>query len=364
MRTFFATIVVLFIGLMDGGAIAQQPAIGGPSPSPAGAKAYFVDLKDGAIIGPNVTVHFGLHGMGVAPAGTIKANTGHHHLLIDTELPPLDQPIPSDENHLHFGAGQTEVELNLPPGPHTLQLLVGDANHIPHSPPVMSELVHVTVSEAPPAPAAPTSSQSSGPHPSPVGAKVYFIDPRDGAKVPATFTVRFGLVGMGVAPAGVERANTGHHHLIIDAPLPPLDEPIPNDADHLHFGAGQTEAAITLAPGRHTLQLLLGDLNHVPHQPPVYSAPITVYAGVEIHRNAPPAPRPAVSRPVSRVAEPWRAPPPAVSPRADHACSNGFVRAANGGCEAVRDVYSNCQIGLHPVPAPTTLGYRCVLNGY
>jgi hypothetical protein len=74
--------------------------------------------------------------MGVAPAGTKRPNSGRHHLLIDTDLPPLDQPIPNDENHLHFGGGQTEVELSLPPEPHTLQLLLGDADHIPHSPPI------------------------------------------------------------------------------------------------------------------------------------------------------------------------------------------------------------------------------------
>ena len=90
--------------------------------------------------------------------------------------------------------------------------------------------------------------------------------------------IRFGLIGMGIAPAGVDKANTGHHHLIVDAALPPLGEPIPTDFNHLHFGAGQTEAQITLTPGRHTLQLLLGDASHVPHDPPVFSKQITVIA--------------------------------------------------------------------------------------
>jgi len=82
---------------------------------------------------------------------------------------------------------------------------------------------------------------------------------------------------MGVAPAGIEKANTGHHHLLIDTKLPPLDDPIPNDFNHLHFGAGQTEATVELSPGWHTLQLLLGDENHVPHNPPVMSKPIKVF---------------------------------------------------------------------------------------
>jgi len=108
------------------------------------------------------------------------------------------------------------------------------------------------------------------------GTTVYFIHPIDGMAVKSPITVRFGLSGMGVAPAGVEKAGTGHHHLIIDAPLPPMDENIVNDENHLHFGGGQTETTITLAPGKHTLQLLLGDQNHLPHTPPVFSKVITI----------------------------------------------------------------------------------------
>ena len=366
MRNIAPVIVAVFIGLMDvGAAIAQQPATGGPTLSPPGARAYLVDLKDGAVIGTTATIHFGLHGMGVAPAGVNKPNTGHHHLLIDTQLPPLDAPIPSDENHLHFGAGQTEVELNLTPGPHTLQLLLGDANHVPHSPPVMSELVHVTVSDSPPAPAAQAAPvAASGRHPSPPGAKVYFIDLADGAKTPTTFTVRFGLDGMGIAPAGTEKANTGHHHLLVDAPLPPLDQPIPNDENHLHFGGGQTEATITLTPGRHTLQLLLGDLNHIPHDPPVYSAPIAIYAGVENRQKTAPAPvRPRASRPVSRFVEPVGPAAPA-NPGKSQSCGVGYVRGPNGRCALARDIFSNCDAGFHQVPAPTPSGYRCMMDGY
>src|SRR6202166_667600 len=152
VRTFTATIVGLLLSLTLSPAFAEAGATGGPTASPPGASAYFVDLKDGATIGPNTTIHFGLHGMGVAPAGSDKANSGNHHLLIDADLPPLDQPIPNDENHIHFGAGQTEVDLTLAPGPHTLQRLLGDKNHVPHSPPVMSPGIHVTVASVAPAP--------------------------------------------------------------------------------------------------------------------------------------------------------------------------------------------------------------------
>ncbi|HKR75474.1 MAG TPA: DUF4399 domain-containing protein [Rhodanobacter sp.] len=112
----------------------------------------------------------------------------------------------------------------------------------------------------------------------PADAGVYFISPQDGATVPATFTVRFGLKGMGVAPAGVARESTGHHHLLIDAKqLPAAGQPIPNDAQHRHFGGGQTEATLTLPPGTHTLQLELGDASHVPFDPPLVSKRITVH---------------------------------------------------------------------------------------
>jgi len=112
--------------------------------------------------------------------------------------------------------------------------------------------------------------------PSPPGAIVYIVSPADGATVSSPVTVVFGLKGMGVAPAGTEMEKTGHHHLIIDAPLPAMDDPIPADDNHKHFGGGQTETTIELPPGEHTLQLLLGDLNHVPHEPPVTSDRITI----------------------------------------------------------------------------------------
>jgi hypothetical protein len=112
----------------------------------------------------------------------------------------------------------------------------------------------------------------------PDNARVYIISPVDGATVPRTFTVRFGLDGMGVAPAGVEHANTGHHHLLIDvAQLPAAGQPIPADARHRHFGGGQTETTLTLAPGTHTLQLELADSRHVPFARPLVSRKITVH---------------------------------------------------------------------------------------
>ena len=108
--------------------------------------AYLVAPSGGAVVSNPVKVIFGLRSpYGVAPAGVVKDNTGHHHLLIDTDLPDLNLPIPNDENHRHFGGGQTETILELPPGKHTLQLLLGDFAHIAHKPPVMSERITITV---------------------------------------------------------------------------------------------------------------------------------------------------------------------------------------------------------------------------
>lgn len=113
--------------------------------------------------------------------------------------------------------------------------------------------------------------------PSPEGVQLYIISPADGETVSSPVTIRFGLKGMGVAPAGIEKQNTGHHHLLIDtASLPALDKPLPADSQHKHFGGGQTEATIELSPGKHTLLLILGDKNHIPHDPPVLSKKITI----------------------------------------------------------------------------------------
>jgi hypothetical protein len=112
--------------------------------------------------------------------------------------------------------------------------------------------------------------------PAPAEAKLYFISPVDGATVPKRFEVRFGLRGMGVAPAGIDLEGTGHHHLLIDVQDIDFTSPLPADESHLHFGKGQTETVLELPPGRHTLQLVLGDHRHVPHDPPVVSERITI----------------------------------------------------------------------------------------
>jgi hypothetical protein len=125
---------------------AAAPAPAGPTKSAPGSTVYFIAPEDGATVGRVFPVKFGLTGMGVAPAGVIHDGSGHHHLLVDAKEPPkAGQPIANDANHLHFGGGQTETALALPPGDHTLQLVFGDAGHQPFDPPLMSKVITVHV---------------------------------------------------------------------------------------------------------------------------------------------------------------------------------------------------------------------------
>ncbi|MEM7721953.1 MAG: DUF4399 domain-containing protein [Pseudomonadota bacterium] len=141
-RILFAALVA-----MTGPAFAQG------TPAPEGAEVYFIGLEDGATVESPVTLRFGLTAGGIAPAGVEQANTGHHHIFLNR--PPLGEgefgaeelsiPLPADENHIHFGGGQTQATLDLPAGTHTLQLVLGDHNHIPHDPPIASDVITITV---------------------------------------------------------------------------------------------------------------------------------------------------------------------------------------------------------------------------
>jgi hypothetical protein len=131
--------VLLLASILTVNTLADQ------SPSMEGSSVYIISPQNGDIVNSPVKVVFGLSGMGIAPAGTQIDNTGHHHLLVDALLPSLDAPIPADENNRHFGKGQTETELELSPGQHTLQLLLGDWSHIPHREAVFSQQITITV---------------------------------------------------------------------------------------------------------------------------------------------------------------------------------------------------------------------------
>lgn len=158
MRTLVIALALFCTGLAQAGwkedvkKAAQQQAqakmemeLGLPQTAPPGAREYFINLKNGDTVTSPLLIQFGLKGMGVAPAGTQAEGTGHHHLLIDSELPVLTAPLPATDKLKHFGGGQTETELVLAPGKHTLQLILGDWKHQPHNPAVMSEKISITV---------------------------------------------------------------------------------------------------------------------------------------------------------------------------------------------------------------------------
>lgn len=137
-----STVTAAVLVLAAAGTAAAQER----TPSVDGTSVFIIAPADGATVSSPVTVYFGLDGMGVAPAGVEWDNTGHHHLMIDVdEAPAFDAPLPADDNHRHFGGGQTQVTLELEPGEHTLQLLLADWQHVPHDPPVLSEPITITV---------------------------------------------------------------------------------------------------------------------------------------------------------------------------------------------------------------------------
>jgi len=142
-------IVLLTLPLMAcSGPDQSQAANSGEMPSATAkmpARVWIVNPDQGDSVTSPVIVEFGIAGYGLAPAGTYEPETGHHHLLINTGLPALDMPIPADDNHVHFGKGQTETTIDLPAGEHTLQLVLGDGNHIPHQPPLTSDVITITV---------------------------------------------------------------------------------------------------------------------------------------------------------------------------------------------------------------------------
>jgi hypothetical protein len=145
----FIVATSLFAG--DDSSTADQQGVN-RSPSAGGAAVSFSNLSDGDVVPPDFIVKFSITGMGIAPAGVEIENTGHHHLLIDVvDMPNLNQPLPATDNIRHFGKGQGQTELHLPEGEHSLQLLLADYVHVPHDPPVMSEVIVIIVSEDAPA---------------------------------------------------------------------------------------------------------------------------------------------------------------------------------------------------------------------
>ena len=113
----------------------------------AEARVYFINLEDGDEVESPFLIQFGLSEMGIAPAGIDRENTGHHHLLINVKDLDFSKPIPASKNHIHFGGGQTESLVELPPGDYRLQLVLGDMTHTPHTPPIISKQINITVKD-------------------------------------------------------------------------------------------------------------------------------------------------------------------------------------------------------------------------
>jgi hypothetical protein len=146
LAAVFSTLLLAGCSGGNGDTSASSANDSQPATEQAAPGVFILSPADGATVTSPLTVTFGISEYVVAPAGTQEPNTGHHHLLVDTDLPALDQPIPSDDNHIHFGKGQTETTLELAPGSHTLRLLLGDGSHVPHNPPLVSESITITVS--------------------------------------------------------------------------------------------------------------------------------------------------------------------------------------------------------------------------
>ena len=138
VKPILAILILSYVSMI----IGMNFAFAESTPAAKNAKVYIIWPYNGSVIkGGKLWVRMGLKNAGVAPAAIEFPNTGHHHLLVNTDLPPLDEEIPNDKNHLHFGGGQTEARLELPPGEHTLQMLLADHDHRPHNPPIYSKKI-------------------------------------------------------------------------------------------------------------------------------------------------------------------------------------------------------------------------------
>ena len=218
------------------------------SDEPAG-EVSFVQPEDGDSVVSPFEVKMVATGVNVEPASAgVNEGAGHHHIIINTDLPPAGSSIPSDDQYRHFGKGQTETVLDLPVGEHTLRLSFANGDHHPYDP-AITDTVEITVTER---------------------RAVSFVAPVDGAKVKGPVAVQMSVEGLVVEPAseGVNEG-AGHHHIVIDADLPVAGTAIPSDDQHRHFGKGQTEATLDLPPGVHTLRLSFADANHEPYDPPI-----------------------------------------------------------------------------------------------
>ena len=230
-------------------------------PKPKGS-VHFTFPDEGAKVLSTFQIGFGVNGMTVVPAGQLvdDKTKGHHHLVVNGTTVESGKVVPKDEMHLHFGKGQTSTQLTLPPGKHSLTMQFADGAHISYGE-ALGHTIEVEVVEAKAKP------------------RVFFAEPAEGAKVKSPFMVKFGVEGYGIAPAGGDPKDhtTGHHHVVVDGKPIPTGVVVPKDETHIHYGKGQTEAELTLSPGKHTLTLQLADAAHRS-----YGAEVSATINVEV----------------------------------------------------------------------------------
>lgn len=220
---------------------------------------FFRMPTENAIVPPTFTVVMGAVGISVDPAGDIVENSGHMHILVDTDFIEAGNVIPKDDQHLHFGDGSLTTELTLTPGSHTLRLQLADGAHIALEGDVYRDEVVVTVKEGAPA------------------QSVRFSSPVDGAVVPPNFDVNMAASGFFVDPAGKIIEGSGHMHILVDTDFIEPGSVIPNDAAHLHFGKAQLATSMELMPGEHTLRLQLANGAHIALEGDEYRDEITIF---------------------------------------------------------------------------------------
>jgi hypothetical protein len=197
-------------------------------------------------------------GLVVEPSGDINEGAGHFHILVDTDFIPAGQVIPTDEQHLHYGKGQTAISLELEPGEHTLRLQFADGAHTALEGDQYRDTITVVVEAG-------TGSPSVG-----------FEQPVDGATVSTTFKVEMAATGLVVEPSGEINEGAGHFHILVDTDFIPAGQVTPTDEQHLHFGKGQTAVYLELEPGEHTLRLQFADGAHIALEGDQYRDTITV----------------------------------------------------------------------------------------
>lgn len=226
----------------------EAPAAPELGPPPKDAKVFFVWPLDGSKVPTTFDVVFGAAGMTVVPAGeAIEDRTkGHHHIIVDGKPLKMGTVVPMDEKNIHYGKGQTQAELTLTPGKHTLTMQFADGAHRSYGD-QLSQTIEVEVVELPAKPA------------------VKWIEPADGAQVKSPVQMKFGLEGLGIRPAMEDPKDktTGHHHVVVNGKPVPLGQVVPADETHIHYGKGQTEATLELKPGKYSLTLQLADGSHL-----------------------------------------------------------------------------------------------------